>query len=73
MLFYVTSGKNNSAGELFTILTGATNLTELGSIVSVDNETELTTWEGEECNRIRGSDGRWALNGLIFIILQILA
>jgi len=50
-------GKNNSAGELITILTGATNLPELGSIVSVDNETELTAWEGEECNRIHGSDG----------------
>lgn len=32
------------------------NLNQLGEIVSYNGETEIDTWDGDDCNRIRGTD-----------------
>jgi len=54
-------GKNNTADGEFSILTGAGKVSDLGSIISFNNQTKLKTWANgspeAKCNAIHGTDG----------------
>ena len=55
------AGKNGSSDGEFSVLTGSQDVSSLGSILSFNNKTRLTTWgnssDGAECNAIHGTDG----------------
>ncbi|KAI3384891.1 hypothetical protein SNEBB_008979 [Seison nebaliae] len=50
-------GKNNSAIDNFHVKTGSENSWDIASIISWNNETELSFWGNDYANRISGSDG----------------
>jgi len=54
-------GKNNTADGEFIVNTGNDDVSKLGSIISFNNQTRLTSWANgstqAECNVIHGTDG----------------
>ena len=56
----IISGKNNTDGGEFKIMTGKNNVLDLGSIVNFENKTTTKTWYNNQtsvCNKIHGTDG----------------
>ena len=55
------SGKNGTSDGEFSVSTGGDEVSNLGSIISFNNKTVLTTWANgsaeAECNAIHGTDG----------------
>jgi len=54
-------GKNESSDGEFRVLTGAGDVSKLGSILAFNNQSRLSTWANgsaeAECNAIKGTDG----------------
>lgn len=48
--------KNNSAGGRFRVKRGIQNIKEVGQVVEYEGEKQLSVYDGEECNKFRGTD-----------------
>ncbi|RWS03945.1 lysosome membrane protein 2-like isoform X1, partial [Dinothrombium tinctorium] len=49
--------KNNTAEGVWKIYTGKSDLNKIGSVVTWNNLTHLSCWNGTSCNKIEGTDG----------------
>lgn len=50
-------GRNGSTTEQYTIYTGVGDMSRFTTIERYRNQTNLTAWGSDECNKIRGTDG----------------
>ncbi|KAL7019297.1 hypothetical protein ACKWTF_011068 [Chironomus riparius] len=48
--------KNNTSMSRFTILRGIRDIKDLGRVVKINGDNQLSVWDGDECNRLRGTD-----------------
>jgi hypothetical protein len=48
--------KNNSAGGRFRVKRGIQDIKDVGRVVEYEGEKHLTVYDGEECNKFRGTD-----------------
>lgn len=55
--YYSVYQSNGTSIGRFRANRGKKSIKELGKVVAFDDETELTVWDGDECNKIIGTDG----------------
>lgn len=64
--FYYLRGVNNSNDGLYRVNSGTENIGKLNDIVSINNQSHLSWWSGDECNRVQGAN-----NGEVFPPLDL--
>lgn len=48
--------KNNSIGGRFRVKRGIENIKDVGRVVEYEGQKQLSVYDGEECNKFRGTD-----------------
>jgi len=48
--------KNNSAGGRFRVKRGIQDIKEVGRVVEYEGKKQLSVYDGDECNKFRGTD-----------------
>lgn len=56
LCFLVLVQVNGTDLGRFTVLRGSKNIRDLGRVLKFNDETEMDTWFGDECNQYRGTD-----------------
>lgn len=55
--YYSVDQSNGTSIGRFRAKRGKKSINELGNVVAFDDETKLEVWDGDECNKIIGTDG----------------
>lgn len=48
--------KNNSAGGRFRVKRGIQDIREVGKVIEYEGQKQLSVYDGDECNKFRGTD-----------------
>jgi hypothetical protein len=48
--------KNYSAGGRFKVKRGIENIRDVGQVVEYEGQKQLSVYDGDECNKFRGTD-----------------